>query len=103
MYNVLLISIICYILLWLYSPFIGPWPLLISAQSVGLLERGGDQPIVGPQPTHRTTQVGFELTTPVSERVKDGSSFGPAAGHCDRRYAESIHVIKEECTVFIFA
>jgi hypothetical protein len=46
-------------------------------------------------------QVGFEPKTPVFERAK--AVHASDLAHFDRRYSESIHVIKEEYTVFAFA
>jgi hypothetical protein len=62
----------------------GPWPLFqfLNLHTVGRTPWTGDQHVVRPLPTHRTTQtqnkrtqtsvpsVGFEPTIPVFERAK---------------------------------
>jgi hypothetical protein len=87
------LSIINLIYLWLYSPFVGPWPLfqfLNSKQSVGL-PWAGDKPVTRSLLTHRTTQtqskrtqkpmprVGFEPTILAFERLKTGHALDRAA------------------------
>jgi hypothetical protein len=70
--------------LWLYRPFVEPWPLFtfLILFTVGRTLWTRDQPVARPLPTHRTTQtqnkctqtsmplVGFERTIPVFERAK---------------------------------
>jgi hypothetical protein len=72
------------IYLWLYSPFVGPWPLVqyFILYTVVRTPWTGDQPIARPLPTHRTTQtqnkrtqtsmpwVGFEPTISAFERAQ---------------------------------
>jgi hypothetical protein len=45
------------IYLWVYSPFVGPWPLFsfLIIYTVGRTPWAGDQPVAMPLPTHRTT------------------------------------------------
>jgi hypothetical protein len=45
--------------LWLYSSFVGPWTLFqfLILYVVGRTPWTGDQPVVRPLPTHRTTQT----------------------------------------------
>jgi hypothetical protein len=78
------LSIYPSIYLWLYCPFVGPWPLFqfLNLYIVGRTPCTGDQPVARPLPTYRTTQtqnkstqtampgVGFEPTIPVFERAK---------------------------------
>jgi hypothetical protein len=49
--------------IWLYSPFVGPWALFQFLNPIHYpydsLE--GDQPVVRPVPTHRTTQTQNKL------------------------------------------
>jgi hypothetical protein len=49
------------------QPFVGPWPLFsfLILYTVGRTPLSGDQPVVGPLPIHKTTQI---PTTPVFER-----------------------------------
>jgi hypothetical protein len=70
--------------LWLYSPFVGPWPLFqfLNLYTDGRTPWTGDQPVARPLPTHKTTQtqnkrtqtsmpwVGFEHTIPALDRAK---------------------------------
>jgi hypothetical protein len=85
------------IYLWLYSSFVGPWPLFrfLNLYIVGSTPWKGDQPVARPLPTHRTTQtqnkckqtsmpwVGFEPTIPEFERAKTVHALDHAAtvGH----------------------
>jgi hypothetical protein len=43
--------------LWLYSPFVGPWPLFsfLIFYTVGRTPWTGDQPVARSLPEHRTT------------------------------------------------
>jgi hypothetical protein len=47
------------IYLWLYSPFVGRWPLpqFLNLYIVGRTSWMGDQLVTRPLPTHRTTQT----------------------------------------------
>jgi hypothetical protein len=72
------------LLLWLYSSLLGLdcFFSFLILYAVGRTPWTGDQPVAGPQPTHRTTQtenkrtqtsmprVGFEPTIAVLERTK---------------------------------
>jgi hypothetical protein len=79
------LSVYLSLYLWLYSPFVGPWPLFQfynHIYTVGRTPWTGDQPIARPLPTHRTTQtqnkrtqtsmlrVGFEPMISAFEREK---------------------------------
>jgi hypothetical protein len=52
------------IYLWLYSPFVGPWPLFsfLIVYTAGRTPRTGDQPAARPLPAHRTAQTQNKLT-----------------------------------------
>jgi hypothetical protein len=78
--------------LWLYGPY-GLWRLVqfLKLYTVGRTLWTGDQPVVRPLPTHRTTQtrnqrtetsmprVEFEPTIPMFERAKTGHALDRAA------------------------
>jgi hypothetical protein len=82
-----------YIYLWLYSPFVGPWPLFsfLISYIVGKSPWTGDQPVARPLLARRTTQnqnkrtqtsmpwVGSEPTIPVRERSKTVHALDRAA------------------------
>jgi hypothetical protein len=81
--NNMVIGMLLLLFILALQPFVGPWPLLqfLFLYTVGRT-RTGDQLVVWPLPTHRTTQaqnkrtqismpgVGFEPTIPVFERAK---------------------------------
>jgi hypothetical protein len=78
------LSIRLSVCLWLYSPFVGPWPLFwfLNPYTVGRTPWTRDQLVARPLPTHRTRQtqnkriqssmpwVGFDPTIPMFERSK---------------------------------
>jgi hypothetical protein len=81
--------------------------------AVGRTPWTGDQPVVGPLPTQRTTQtpnkrtqtsmpgMGFEPTIPVFERAKTVHAFRPR-GRCDRlasERAKTVHALDRAATV----
>jgi hypothetical protein len=100
------LSIYLSIYLWLYSPC-GPWPLFqfLNLDTVIRTRWTGDQPIVSPLLTHRTThtqnestqiftpRVGFELTIPVFEPAKMVHALDRAATVISKsaNTCESIH------------
>jgi hypothetical protein len=68
------------------QPFVGPWPLLQFRNifyTDGRTPRTSDQPVVGPLPTHRTTEtqtfMGFEPTISAFERAKTVHALDRAA------------------------
>jgi hypothetical protein len=79
--------------LWLYSRFVGPWPLFsfLILYTVGRTSWTGDQPVSRPLPTHRTTRtqnkrtktlmplVGLEPMTPVFKWAKTFHALDRAA------------------------
>jgi hypothetical protein len=88
--------------LWLYSPLgLGRFFGFLKLYTLGRTPWTGDQPVGRPLLTHRTTstqnkrtqtsmpRVGFEPTTPVLKREKNGSSLRPR-GHCDRLVTGSV-------------
>jgi hypothetical protein len=81
----MLVTLISFIHQWLFSTFVGPWPLLLFRNLFYVDYRDpwtSDQAVVSPLPTHRTTQaqnkliqtflpgVGLEPTIPVFDRAK---------------------------------
>jgi hypothetical protein len=73
---------------------------------------GGDQPVAGPLPAHRTTQthnkrtqtsilqVGFESTIPAFERVKTVHALDRAATVIGECYHFAAYVIVTACRLF---
>jgi hypothetical protein len=49
------LSICLSIYLWLYDPFVGPWPLFqfLNLYTIGRIPSTGDQPAARPLPTHK--------------------------------------------------
>jgi hypothetical protein len=84
------LSISLSIYLWLYSPFVAPWPFFSSLifYTVGRTPWTGDRPAAKPLPTHRTTQTRNKRTQTSVPRVgyepHDPSVWGGEGSSCLR-------------------
>jgi hypothetical protein len=91
-----LLKALATILLWPYSPLLGPGRFFtfLILYTVGRTPQTGDQPVIRPLPTHRTTQtqnkhtyvhnlIGIR-THNACGRASEDSSYRRLCSHCDR-------------------